>query len=69
MIKPEYKARITNLQTICNKLEAELEVNLSALDCDDVENMYNRYIQMKKKYLIDDFKNLIECIKLAKNRR
>lgn len=66
MIKPEHKARIANLKTIRAKLEAELEVNLSALECDDVENMYNRYIQMKKKYLMEDFDNLIECITLAK---
>ena len=68
MIKPEHKARITNLKTIKAKLEAELEVNLSALECDDTENMYNRYIQMKKKYLLEDFDNLIECISLAKRR-
>ena len=68
MIKPEHKARIANLKTIRDKLEAELEVNLSALECDDEENMYNRYIQMKKKYLMEDFDNLIECIKLAKNK-
>lgn len=69
MLTPEDKARITNLKTMCYKLDAELEANLSALDCDDEEDMYNRYIQMKKKYLIDDFMRLIECIKLAKNRK
>lgn len=48
MIKPEHKARIANLKTIKAKLEAELEVNLSALECDDVENMYNRYTDEKE---------------------
>lgn len=68
MIKPEDKAVITNLKTIRDKLDAELELAIAKLDCTDESNIYNQFINLKKKYLIKDFDTFIECIKITKNK-
>lgn len=68
MIKPEDKAVITNLKTIRDKLDAELELAIAKLDCTDESNIYNQFINLKKKYLIKDFDTFIECIKITKDK-
>lgn len=67
MLSPSDKARLANLKTIRDKLSAELEVNLSALECDDVENnSYHRYIDYKKKEILKNFDDILELIRLSK---